>query len=277
MESRLKRVISLIEGYKKAESMYFLSSKNRIENLLTGYKMAKASLFDRFTSFLTEFKNKNDEYTKTMTSRFQILLEDYVKTLKKLRDSQKQSADEINILDVLGFTYDEIRHSKFLAYLFDPLETHAQGSLFFEIFLSEINLPFEYTQVEYRVKPEVQYEESRIDIEIISKRGGAQGFIIHIENKVGAMPYREQIVRENRTLQKKADSMDIPNERRHGFLLSPEKPDEDLLVRTLFKWIGWDIIAKCLENFINAAQAEKAKWAAEQYLECIRKNIIKIK
>ncbi|MEO0136427.1 MAG: PD-(D/E)XK nuclease family protein [candidate division WOR-3 bacterium] len=179
---------------------------------------------------------------------------------------------------MLDFTYDELRHSRFIAYLLDPLATHAQGKLFFEIFLKKLNLPPDYAQDDnYRVQPEVQHAESRIDIEITHKRGCGRKFIIHIENKVGSMPDKSQIDKENRDLIKEAKSMEIPNENRHGFLLSPEDPGAEFFAGTVFKWLGWDTVAECLKDFINQAQAEKAKWMAGQYLECIEKNIIKAK
>lgn len=164
-----------------------------------------------------------------------------------------------------------MRHSKLLAYLFDPLETHAQGNLFFKIFLKEVGLPQEYSEIEYKVKREVAQEESRIDIEIISKKGGENGFIIHIENKVGDPPKKEQIEREYRDLLKKANTMGISENRTYGFLLSIKKPEEKIP----FKWIGWDKIAKCLKIFKEEAQAQNVKFIIKQYLECVEKNIIK--
>jgi len=98
-----------------------------------------------------------------------------------------------------------------------------------------------------------------------------KGFIIHIENKVGDTPKREQIEREYRDLVKKANAMGMPESRKHGFLLSIKEPEKEIP----FKWIGWDIIAKCLLTFIKEAKAERTRWIAEQYLECIKKNIIK--
>ncbi|MGQ9701642.1 MAG: PD-(D/E)XK nuclease family protein [bacterium] len=270
----LGRIISLIEGYRKIKEIYCSSYIKKIDNLLRGYADIKSAKLNSLDSPVKGFAKLSDNYTKNTISRFQTLFDGFNAELKELRKRQRETAEEINILKVLDFTYDEIKHSKFLAYLFDPLETHAQASLFFEIFLKELNLPQEYSQHDYKVQTEVAQDESRIDIEIISKTRGEQGFIIHIENKVTAMPQREQIQREDRDLQKKAEGMNILNANRHGFLLSSEKPDEDLLKGTSFRWIDWRTIANCLENFIKRAQAEKARWTAEQYLSCIEENII---
>jgi len=275
MDAQLKRIITLIEGYNKTKNRYLSAEIDKFRNLLAGYQRLRLFASNRLTAFLEEFKQKNEEYTKTTIEKFENLLTGYEKVFKEYRKKQENTAEELNILDVLDFTYDELRHSRFLSFLLDPLESHAQGNLFFRVFLEATHLPIEYAQLEYVVKPEVKYNESRIDIEMRSKKGGERGFIIHIENKVGAAPYRDQIERENRDLLRAADAMCIPDERRHGFLLCREKPQDDLLAGTLFKWIGWDKIINCLESFVKGAHAERAKWAAEQYLKCIRDNILR--
>lgn len=247
--------------------------KQDIERLLMEYKEKRNLITNSIDSLIKGFRKMEKEYATAAIPTFESLLVGYSETYKNLRNNQRATAEEINILDVLGFTDEELRHSKFLAYLFNPLETHAQGNLFFEIFLSEVGLPKEYAKIDYKVKTEETHEESRIDIEIVSKKGGEDGFIIHIENKVGAVPDREQIEREGRDLEEKANALQIPENRRHAFLLSVE--DKIDLGGTFFKWMGWSGITRCLDAFTKRAQAEKTKWVAEQYLECIRKHIIK--
>lgn len=260
--SALNKIVSLIEGYKRTEGEYFSAFKAKIGRLLNGYKEVSRLTINRLDSLIQGFKDKEKECVEKRLPLFDNLLNGYFETLNRLRESQRSTAEEINILDVLGFTYDELQHSKFLAYLFDPLETHAQENLFFKIFLKELGLPEDYAQIDYKVKTEVTGDESRIDIEISRMKS----FIIHIENKVGDFPKREQIERESEDLLEKANAMGIPKNCRHGYLLSVK--NEVNLDGTQFKWIGWDKIAKCLVTFIKEAKAERARWVAEQYLEC---------
>ncbi len=271
--SALNSIVSLVEGYKRTEAGYFSASKVKVGKLLTGYKEVFRLTLKRYESLIKGFKNTEIRYTEDKKQLFDKLLFGYFATLKQFREKQRTTAEDINILDVLGFTYDEIRHTRFIAYLFNPLETHAQGNLFFKIFLKEVSLTEEYVENDYEVKTEETSDESKIDIEIISKKLGADGFIIHIENKVSAGVDRKQIEREYRDLEKKANAIRIPESRKHGFLLSVKEPEEKIP----FQWIGWHQIAICLETFSKEAKAERAKWAAEQYLECIKKNIIKTK
>jgi len=243
----------LINGFRGIERSYNTESIKTIENILVGYR-------DISSVTLIKFKN---------------LLQGYNDKIEKLREAQRITAEDLNILDVLGFTYKEIKHSKFLAFLLDPSETHAQGNLFFKIFLNQLKLPVEYSESKYTVKKEVSGDESRIDIRIKSKEFGEKGFIIDIENKVGAGISNEQLKRESEDLEKEAKIRGIPDSRRHGFLLSVKK-NEEALKETHFDWMSWKQIVNCLEVFIKKqAQAPRAIWAAEQYVKCIEKHIIK--
>jgi hypothetical protein len=266
------RIGLLLSGFNEVQGRETAFTLNRIVSTIGGYKSAALSTINSFESIIQGFKNKEKEYVKTMRPAFERLLTGYYVTYNNLRKTQCQTAEDINIFDAFNFIPLETQHSKFLIWLFKPLETHAQENLFFKIFLKEVGLPEEYAQIDYKVKPEVKHKESRIDIEIMSKKGGEQGFIIHIENKVGIAPNREQIEKENRDLEKKAKAMRIHENRKHGFLLSVVEFKD-----IPFKWIGWDKIVKCLVTFINEAKADRAKWAAEQYLKCIKKNILKVK
>lgn len=269
----LNRIVSLVEGYKRTEGEYFSASKAKIDGLLTGYKKVSLSTINRLDSLIQGFKDKEKEYVEKRVPLFQNLLKGYFETLNRLREQQSTTAEEVNIFEVFEFVPLETQHSKFLIWLFDPLETHAQGNLFFKIFLKEVSLAEEYAQIDYKVKPEVKHEESRIDIEIIGIKNDVKKFIIHIEVKVTASPTERQIEKESRDLVKKANAMGIPENCKHGYLLSIK--NEVSLNGTQFKWIGWDMIEKCLVTFIREAKAERARRIAEQYLECIKKNIIK--
>ncbi|MBS4014967.1 MAG: PD-(D/E)XK nuclease family protein [Candidatus Latescibacteria bacterium] len=248
----LYRISNIIEKYHTINNQYCKTKIKSIQNILGGYKNISSTTIEKFKRLLIE----------------------YNATREKLLISQRESADDLNILDVLDFTDDEIRHSKFLAFLLDPLETHAQGNLFFKIFLEEINLPIEYAESKYTVKKEVKGEESIVDIRIRSKESGENGFVIYIENKTKSAVGENQIINESKDLNKAAKISEIPDSRKHGFLLSVKK-DEEALKGTYFNWISWKQIVKCLDKFIEQSQAIKVKWAAEQYMKCIEKHVIK--
>jgi len=205
------------------------------------------------------------------------LLASFRKALVRTGDAQRKSADELDMLNVLGVDMElkEAHHSRFLAWLLEPTETHAQGNLFFRIILGQVGLPGEYADAEYEVEREVQGDESRIDIEIRGKVCGPEGFLMHIENKIGAGLGENQLEREDADLRKRAERIAIPIERTHGLLL---KPVEESTKGTLFRWVGWDVIEQCLQRFaeeIHKApqnRAGRAAFAAEQYRRCILRH-----
>jgi|SRR3989338_2282757 len=231
-------------------------------------------LVSRFKRTLSSFVELEDKYYSSLLAENEKYINQFIEMLKGVREKQRKKTEEINILDILGFTYDEMKHSKFLAWLLDPTETHAQKDLFFSIFIREKRLPVEILDgPDFCVKKEVSGDESRIDIEIIRKT--MNRFIIHIENKVGMKPTKEQLKREEVDLIKRAESFGINEKRRWGFLLSKENAT-DVVEGTMFSWVGWDTMVRCLNDFARMAEAEKTKWVAEQYKECIENNIIRI-
>jgi hypothetical protein len=201
------------------------------------------------------------------------LLAGFRKALVRTREAQRKNADELDLLHVLGIDKElkEAHHSRFLAWLMDPRETHAQGSLFLRIFLEKVGLPEEYADTEYEVRREQQGNESRPDIVVASRERAKRGFVIYIENKVTAGLGPRQIERQAADLRSEARARRIPRGRMHGILLTPE-PESPR--SKLFRRIGWDTIERCLEEFTNHAQAEapRARYAADQYTRCIRRH-----
>ncbi|MBM3315724.1 hypothetical protein FJY71_07815, partial [candidate division WOR-3 bacterium] len=174
-------------------------------------------------------------------SSLERLLVDFRKALLRTREAQGRDASELDMLRSLGVEEDlrEKHHSKFLAWLLDPDETHEQGTLFFRALLRQVGLPEDYAAAEYDVRREQQGEESRIDVVVASRRRGARGFVIYVENKVTAKLGHRQIEREAQDLIAEAKMKEIPRWRTHGLLLTPE-PEQPR--SRLFRRIGWDTI-----------------------------------
>jgi PD-(D/E)XK nuclease superfamily len=72
--------------------------------------------------------------TKELEQKYADFLKD--SEFQKLEIHKKTS----NIFDVLGIASYEIRHSNFLAWLFDPIGNHGLSSIFLKRFLSDISL-----------------------------------------------------------------------------------------------------------------------------------------
>ncbi len=203
---------------------------------------------------------------------FERFLDGFVEARKSRIRSQRTTADDINVFEILDFKYDEVRHSKFLAWLLNPELEHAQGSLFFKYFLEYAELPVEYAKKSYKVETEVRHDESQIDIEI---KGDKSEFLIHIENKVNAAEGEKQLERETRDLEKKRVRYRVKPENTHALYLTPsgELPEN----ARKFKALSWRQVAQAIKTFEDNAKAERAKWVAEQYLYVVENYIIRMK
>ena len=150
-----------------------------------------------------EARNRERKAEANVPPKLKKLLDGYLNSLGKWAEYQRALADDFNLFAVMDLEHDEATHSKILAWLLDRRimhGTHAQGSLFFRLFLEELrtDLGIEPSQIThyaeqlYWVSPEVSGDKSRVDIEI-----AAYGqFVIHIENKIAAIEGPEQTKRE---------------------------------------------------------------------------------
>ncbi len=243
-----------------------------IKELLQGFVVINnqqvENTIGNFQKLLDGYKDVEMRFLDDSISRAKCLLDGFSEARKKRNESQRTKAEDINIFEILGFTDDEVRHSKFLAWLLDPDETHAQGNLFFKYFLKFAELDVTYADVPYKVKTEVKHEEARIDIEIKSEKN----FLIHIENKVSASEGDEQLQRETRDLERKSRELEVSSENAHALYLIPhgELPDE----AGKFKVLYWRKVVDAVRMFEAEAKAERARWVAEQYSYSIKKHIM---
>jgi len=251
---------------------------SEVDNILNSFKQTKMAegkeFINTITNLVNTFQITYSEHYVSIKNVINTLITEFINTKMMYLNGQRTVAARLNVLDVLGFTYDEIKHSKFLAWLFNSWETHAQGNLFFKLFLEEIQLPLKYSESPYDVKPEVTRDESRIDIEISSVSRGSNAFVIHIENKVGAALTDEQLSREYADLQRAGLEKETTANNVHGFVLSIDEPDISLS-KYNFRWISWKTMGYMINGYIKKAEAQKTRWVAQQYLECIEQNIIK--
>jgi hypothetical protein len=196
------------------------------------------------------------------------LVPGYQEALHRVRRAQIRTADDFNLLELLDFAGDELRHSKMLSWLANSRETHAQGDLGFRLFLVELGLDAGYADHRYSVRREVSGEQSRIDVEI-SARGK---FLIHIENKVWSNEGENQLERESDDLRRRALVLAVPAERVHAYYLTPSgripsRPG-------LFKPVRWRAVARVFERFSELAQAESVKWFTRHYAEALTALVI---
>lgn len=159
----------------------------------------------RFRSLITGHAELRSKETGRLKKALDELLPGFQLARKKWAESQRKSADDFNLFEVMRVEADEVCHSKILAWLLDhriEKGSHAQGNLGFRLFLEEIGKDLRQErdgqvaayarETDYRVSAEVRGFEARVDIEIAA-RGK---FLIHIENKLFSAEGENQTNRE---------------------------------------------------------------------------------
>jgi hypothetical protein len=105
-----------------------------------------------------------------------------------------------SVFRALRVEHHEVRHSNFLAWLIDPLESHGQGSLFFRGFLEAVTTAIENGALAKRLlldessaqDVKIRREKDRLDLHIILNQ---PKIVVGIENKIFASEHSDQLSR----------------------------------------------------------------------------------
>lgn len=106
-----------------------------------------------------------------------------------------------NIFRILKISRTEIRHSNFLAWLLDPIESHNLRDSFLRRFLFDISVNIEMGSID---NIEIRREWRNIDILII-----ADDFVICIENKVDSFEHSDQLIRYKKIVKESFPTKEI--------------------------------------------------------------------
>jgi hypothetical protein len=233
----------------------------------------------RFTSVMAghaELRAKEKLRLQTILDQ---LVPGFLAERKKWALAQRALANDFNLFEVIHIQGDEVRHSKLLAWLLDhriERGTHAQGNLGFRLFLKEFarELQLDDRRVElygnephYWVHTEVSGAEARVDIEIAA-RGK---FLIHLENKIYSMEGEDQTNREWTDLQARRKEFRVNEEACHAIFLTLDGHEA---INKNFHSIGWNRVAKVLEEFAEQAEPPEVKLFAGHYAKVVRKLCI---
>lgn len=185
------------------------------------------------------------------------------------------SLREPNIFRALAISRREIRHSNFLAYLFDPHENHGLRDIVLRKFLRDI---FADTRAEGRNlfdadildlrEIEIRREWRNIDLLIILPED-----VIAIENKVDSTDHSNQLARYRNIIE---DS--FQGKRHHFVYLTPFGNDPDDSSESDF-WMNYSYIqiAEILERILtlyHESFAEKVLHYLRDYLTTLRRELL---
>ena len=187
--------------------------------------------------------------------------------------------EEVNLMDILKVSRKELQHSNFLAWLFDPKESHNLGDYalkeFIKIYFRENEYKnlgadaglsvFDFVQLDFD-DLEIRREYKNIDLILLSRK---REFCVVIENKIFSgeregqlKKYREVIEHEYRELKYKI-----------FIYLSLEEQQISEDEQDYYVCITYDNIIKLIEQIISGKQlnlADKTKFVFEQYLQTLK-------
>jgi hypothetical protein len=186
-------------------------------------------------------------------------------------ERQQNISSKFNIFEALNITRAEIRHSRFLAYLLDPAQSHGLGDKFLRMLIQ--NAAQEHTELPFaRLQFAIaDYSDARVYCERdhfdITVEVPSLKLLFVIENKIGSSESEDQL----RGYRNKAKSL-YPEFEFFGCFLTVEGYEgEDQGWASL----SYGVVAETLAKLIATVQLTvDIKIAIEHYIEVIGKRIM---
>lgn len=180
---------------------------------------------------------------------------------------------EFNIFEAVGVIRQEIRHSNFLAFLLNPLETHRLRDLFLKkllicALLNSENPPLSPIEIDIAdlENAEIRREWRNIDILIYSP---SNNLVCVIENKVDSSEHSNQLKRYEKTI-----AIEFPKCQKVFLYLTKEgdsASDE--------KWLSlsYNEVAKLMKSICNQYQStigDDVYTSIDHYVSLIERHIV---
>ncbi len=217
------------------------------------------------------------------------MVEDIEKQLKELildddfTSLQNLVNEEVNLMDILDVSKKELQHSNFLAWFFNPNETHNLGDYalkeFIKIYYKENEFQdlgndarlsvFDFVFLDFD-DLEIRREYKNIDLLFLSRKNE---FCITIENKIYAKEGKEQLQKYRKII-----DGEYPNYKRIYIFLSLQDQEITESEQKFYVQLNYEHIIKLLEQIISSQRlkiAVKTKFVFEQYLQTLKSMLNK--
>lgn len=190
-----------------------------------------------------------------LSINYRKILEDLICD-KNLEFLEKKDIGHFNIFNAIGMHHQEIKHSNFLAWLFNPKEKHSLQDFVIKNFLKEVlkkysdNLPKEAPSI-FDVDSWdlsdliVERENCNIDILFIDKKNN---FICVIENKIKAKQQKSQLYNYEQKVQK-----EYSNFKFRLFLYL--KPVEDEEIKEPYLYVSYEVIKNIIDEILQVKKS----------------------
>jgi hypothetical protein len=171
-----------------------------------------------------------------------------------------------NVFSMFNIGTDEVSHSAFLAWLFDPEATHGQGWRFLQAFLEAAQPQIALQPPDtYRVQTELSGMMSIIDIVVFK----AEACILFVENKTTSPDTPGQHDREIQDLRRLGTTLNVPPECQFPVYLTPYGRHARGRYRRLWHRVAYRDLALTFARLLQEISDERARVLLEDWLETI--------
>jgi len=184
--------------------------------------------------------------------------------------------DDFNPFAAMGWVRQEVRHSAFLRWLFDPSETHGLGSYALRVFLKKVArrvgedgdcrpTVFDINRFAFS-NAQVQAEWESIDLLVTDEESR---ILLLIENKIDSGEHSKQLQRYRKLVEER-----FPDYKKIFVFLTIEgsQPTDEAYIP-----ISYEVIVESIGALLERCKNQLAEDVAvfmEHYLEMLRRNIV---
>lgn len=190
---------------------------------------------------------------------------------------QNLASEEVNLMEILGVAHRELQHSNFLAWLFNPNESHNLVDFAIKEFIKlyyrenqfeDLGLQtklsvFDFVHLDFD-DLEIKREYKNIDLILLSKKNE---FCIVIENKIYSREGKGQLKKYRSWIEN-----EFPNFKHKIYIfLSLFEQDISEEEQNYYLQLDYTHIVKLIEQIIQTRNlADKSRFVFEQYLQTLK-------
>jgi hypothetical protein len=192
--------------------------------------------------------------------------------------------EEVNLMDILRVSHKELQHSNFLAWFFNPTESHNLGDFalkeFIKIYFKENQFQnfgnetglsvFDFVQLDF-ADLEIRREYKNIDLLFLSRQNK---FCILIENKIYSPEKKGQLEKYRKLI-----DCEYPDFK-HKIYIYLSLYDQQISEgeQDIYVQLNYEHIIKLIEQVISSKRlklADKTRFVFEQYLQTLKSMLNK--
>lgn len=192
--------------------------------------------------------------------------------------------EEVNLMDILRVSHKELQHSNFLAWFFNPTESHNLGDFalkeFIKIYFKENQFQnlgnetglsvFDFVQLDFD-DLEIRREYKNIDLIFLSRKNE---FCIVIENKIYSPEKKGQLEKYRKLIESEYPDF------KHKIYIYLSLYDQQISESEQDNYVqlNYEHIIKLIEQVISSQRlklADKTRFVFEQYLQTLKSMLNK--